>query len=77
MSNTKKKCRQYSTTYLKFGFIPLPSKEDSCIPVCLLCKQLLSYETIKPSRLQNHLHIILPDKDNENLSFFTSIMNAF
>lgn len=75
MSGNKKKCRQYSATYLKFGFVQSPS--NSQLPMCLLCNKVLSNEAMKPSRLQDHLQKIHPDKQNKDLSFFTNIRDKF
>ena len=50
----KRKCRQYSVEYLKYGFIPAPHNEQ--LPMCLLCFQTFSNEAMKPSRMQDHLH---------------------
>ncbi|KAL1234517.1 SCAN domain-containing protein [Trichinella spiralis] len=38
-ANAKKKCRQYSQEYLKFGFITSFSNET--MPMCLLCQKVL------------------------------------
>ncbi|GFW35543.1 hypothetical protein TNCV_2461851 [Trichonephila clavipes] len=50
---SKKKTRQYSEEYLKFGFIP--AVQDERIPFCLLCQQFLSNESMKRRRLETHL----------------------
>ncbi|GFW85405.1 hypothetical protein TNCV_144501 [Trichonephila clavipes] len=51
----KKKTRQYSEEYLKFGFIP--AVQDKRIPLCLLCQQFLSNESMKRGRLEAHLKV--------------------
>ncbi|VVC36581.1 Hypothetical protein CINCED_3A017218 [Cinara cedri] len=38
MSDTTRKCHQYNTTYLKFGFIPSPSNMQPLM--CLLCNKV-------------------------------------
>jgi len=43
------------------------------LPMCLLCNKVFSNEAMKPSRLQEHLHKVHPDKQNKGLSFFTNI----
>ncbi|XP_025406676.1 SCAN domain-containing protein 3-like [Sipha flava] len=75
MSDAKRKCRQYNTTYLKFGFIPSPSNIQ--LPMCLICNKVFSNEAMKPSRLQEHLQKVHPDKQNKDLSFFTNIRDKF
>ncbi|KAE9523112.1 hypothetical protein AGLY_016499 [Aphis glycines] len=75
MSEAKRKCRQYNTNYLMYGFIPSPSNAQ--LPMCLLCNRVLSNEAMKPSRLQEHLQKIHPDKQNKNLLFFTNIRDKF
>lgn len=65
-SKSKKKCRQYSINYLKYGFIASPANKQ--LPLCLICEQTLSNEGMKPSRLELHLktkHAGLADKDEE------------
>ncbi|VVC42718.1 Hypothetical protein CINCED_3A003924, partial [Cinara cedri] len=54
-----------------YGFIPSPYNVQ--LPMCLLCNRILSNEAMKPSRLQEHLQKIHPDKQNKNLLFFTNI----
>ncbi|GFT03651.1 hypothetical protein TNCV_3136071 [Trichonephila clavipes] len=49
MSSASKKTRQYLEEYLKFGFIP--AIQDKRIPLCLLCQQFLSNESMKRGRL--------------------------
>ena len=63
----KKKCRQYSVEYLKYGFIQSPTNPQ---PMCLVCKKNFSNETMKPSRLLEHLQKIHPDKSGKTLAFF-------
>ncbi|KFD56722.1 LOW QUALITY PROTEIN: hypothetical protein M513_02399 [Trichuris suis] len=46
MGAPKKKCRQYSTEYLKYGFIQSPSNPQQ--PLCLICeKTFTNEETVK------------------------------
>ncbi|GBP28341.1 Protein FAM200B [Eumeta japonica] len=51
---------QYSVEYLKFGF--LPSKADKRLPTCLLRNKVLSNDSMKPSKLEDHLRSCHPDK---------------
>ena len=75
MSSAKRKCRQYSVSYLQYGFIPAPNSESQ--PMCLLCKKVFSNEAMKPSRLSEHLTKIHPDKAEEGASFFQTIWDNF
>lgn len=45
-----KKKRLYNDSYLKYGFISLDDK-----PQCVVCFQVLSAESMKPSKLVRHL----------------------
>uniref|UniRef100_A0ABM5G983 Zinc finger MYM-type protein 6-like n=1 Tax=Pogona vitticeps TaxID=103695 RepID=A0ABM5G983_9SAUR len=71
----KRKCRQYSTEYLKLGFIPSPSNVH--LPFCLLCEKTFSNEAMKPSRLKEHLVKIHSDKADKPVSFFQSLKAKF
>lgn len=67
--DSKKKCRQYSAEYLKFGFIASPQNVQ--LPHCLLCdKTFTSNEAMKPSRMKDHLSRVHSDKVSKELSFF-------
>ncbi|XP_072384697.1 zinc finger MYM-type protein 6-like [Diabrotica undecimpunctata] len=68
MSAPKKKCRQYSTEYLKYGFIELPGNKN--LPLCLICAKSLSNEAMKPSRLMDHLKRIHPEKSDRPVQYF-------
>ena len=71
MSQDKKKCRQYSVDYLKFGFIP--SLSDQHLPMCLLCNRVLSNDAMKPSKLEDHLKRCHPDKRSKDLTYFKTL----
>ena len=67
MARPKKKCRQYSIEYLKYGFIE--SSVNNTLPMCLICQKVLSDEAMKPSRLKDRLNKIHNDKKDNNLSY--------
>lgn len=71
MSASKKKCRQYNVEYLKYGFIQSPT--NNTLPMCLICHKILSNEAMKPSRLDEHLTKIHPNKKDKNLSYFQTL----
>lgn len=75
MAETKKKCRQYSIDYLKFGFLPL--KADKRLPICLLCNKVLTNDSMKPSKLENHLRSCHPDKIGKDLKYFESLKEKY
>ncbi|XP_072401098.1 zinc finger MYM-type protein 6-like [Diabrotica undecimpunctata] len=71
MSAPKKKCRQYSTEYLKYGFIELPGNKN--LPLCLSCAKSLSNESMKPPRLMDHLKRIHPEKSDRPVQYFAEL----
>ena len=71
MAESKKKCRQYSVDYLKFGF--LPSKADKRWPMWLLCNKVLSNDSMKPSKLEDHLRRCHPDKIGKDIKYFQTL----
>ncbi|GFX32886.1 uncharacterized protein TNCV_890221 [Trichonephila clavipes] len=74
-SASKKKTRQYSEEYLKFGFIP--AVQDKRIPFCLLCQQFLSNESMKRGRLEAHLKAKHSAHINSDLSYFKTLKENF
>lgn len=75
MVESKKKCWQYSVDYLKFGF--LPSMVDKRLPICLLCNKVLSYDSMKPSNLEDHLRRCYPDKIGNDLKYFQTLKEKY
>ena len=75
MTESKKKCRQYSQDYLKFGFIASPTNES--IPMCLLCKKTFSSDSMKPSKMKDHLERIRCDKKSKELVYFKALKAKF
>ena len=72
---SKKKCSQYSVEYLKHGFIQSPTNQQQ--PMCLVCEKNFSNETMKPSRLLEHLQKIHPDKSGKTSAFFHCLRYQF
>ncbi|GFW28209.1 uncharacterized protein TNCV_4499391 [Trichonephila clavipes] len=72
---SKKKTRQYSEEYLKFGFIP--AVQDKRIPFCLLCQQFLSNESMKRGRLEAHSKAKHSAHINSDLSYFKTLKENF
>lgn len=67
----RKGLRQYSDSYIEFGFVPSPC--DKFKPMCLMCHKVFSNEAMKPSRLKNHLCSIHPDKADKGKSYFKAL----
>ena len=61
----KKKCRQYSVEYLKYGFVSGSHSQQQSM--CVLHEKVFSNEAMKPSRLFEHLMKMHSD----NLSIFS------
>ena len=72
---SKKKVRQYSNEFLKFGFIP--ATHDERAPFCLLCLQTLTNESMKPGRLEHHLRTKHPNHTKSNLQYFKTLKTNF
>ncbi|CDW59311.1 hypothetical protein TTRE_0000764301 [Trichuris trichiura] len=71
MAQASKKCRQYSSEYLRFGFAVMPGTEH--LPVCLLCERVFSKESMKPPRLKRHLIRRHPSMSNKNVSYYQAL----
>lgn len=71
----KKKVRQYSDEYLKFGFIPAVHEER--LPFCLLCQQCFSNEYMKLGRLEAHLKVKHSAHVNSDLKYFENLKKNF
>ncbi|XP_068200436.1 zinc finger BED domain-containing protein 5-like [Palaemon carinicauda] len=69
--NPKRKCRRYSTDYLKLGFVPSLTNETS--PMCLLCEKVFSNDAMKPSKMKVHIERVHPDKKDKDIMFFTAL----
>ncbi|GBP41133.1 Protein FAM200B [Eumeta japonica] len=69
-----KKCRQYSVEYLKLGF--LPSKADKRLPTCL-CNKVLSNDSMKPLKLEDHLRRCHPDNIGKDLKYFQILKEKY
>lgn len=61
----KKKTRLYNNEYLKYGFTSLDDK-----PQCVVCFQVLSRESMKPSKLLRHLETKHSSLQSKPLEFF-------
>lgn len=68
---SKKKFRQYSVEYLSFGFVPSP--QDKTKPMCLICMDILSNDSMKPSKLKIHLKKKHEEKKNQPIEYFKKL----
>src|SRR6187551_302249 len=71
----KKKVRQYSDEYLKFGFIP--AVHDERLPFCILCQQCFSNEYMKLGRLEAHLKVKHSAHVKSDLKYFENLKKNF
>lgn len=65
------KKRNYNETFIKFGFTCLTVNGDD-IPQCVICHQTLAKESMKPSKLERHLHKMHPEYKDKDSDFFAS-----
>ncbi|KAK2718094.1 hypothetical protein QYM36_006772 [Artemia franciscana] len=72
---SKKKCRQYSTEYLSYGFIPAPQNETK--PMCLICMDVLSNYSMKPSKLKIPLEKKHIGKKDKTVEYFKKLGDDF
>jgi zinc finger BED domain-containing protein 5/7/8/9 len=63
------KSRKYSEEYLKFGFTNLTSNGIEK-PQCVLCKVVLSHESMKPSKRKRRLDTRHSEHSEMDLEFF-------
>jgi hypothetical protein len=61
--------RKYSEEYLKFGFIAI-EVNSKIHPLCVICLEKLSNESLKPSKLKRHLETVHKEFKDKNLIFF-------
>ncbi|GBM02224.1 Zinc finger BED domain-containing protein 5 [Araneus ventricosus] len=69
------KKRKYSNEYLKYGF-SVTGDEDCQKPLCVVCGEILSSGSMKPSLLMHHLETKHPTHKQRNISFFQRLSNS-
>ncbi|XP_076348034.1 protein FAM200B-like [Tachypleus tridentatus] len=72
---SKKKCRQYSVEYLSYGFIPTPHNETK--PMCLICMDVLSNDSMKPCKLKIHLEKKHTREKDKPVEYFKKLRDDF
>ncbi|GFT00181.1 SCAN domain-containing protein 3 [Trichonephila clavipes] len=68
MTECRKKFKQYSVDYLKYGFIE--SASDKRLPMFLVCNKVLSNDAMKPSKLEDHLKRCHPNIRSKDSKYF-------
>src|SRR6218665_1006265 len=64
-----KKIMKYDDAYLKFGFTLMKSNGEEK-PQCVLCSEVLTSTSLKPSKLKRHFKSKHPSSINKDLDFF-------
>ena len=63
--------RQYSTNYLKYGFLSAPNSQQQ--HVWLLCNKVFTNEAMKPCKLRDHLDKMHPNQADKDLIYIHSL----
>ncbi|XP_035228865.1 protein FAM200B-like [Stegodyphus dumicola] len=74
--NNKRKAtwtRDYCDEYLRFGFIAGGSQKN--LPLCVICNEKLSNESMEPSKLKRHLNTLHSEYSDKPINFFTDKKN--
>ncbi|KAI4804540.1 hypothetical protein KUCAC02_026165 [Chaenocephalus aceratus] len=66
-SAIKKKMRTYLESYLNFGFM---EGTDKTRPECVICKEKLANESMKPSKMKRHQQTMHPETVGRDRDFF-------
>ncbi|XP_076322057.1 SCAN domain-containing protein 3-like [Tachypleus tridentatus] len=72
---SKKKCRQYFVEHLSYGFIPTPHNETK--PMCLICMDVLSNDSMKPCKLKIHLEKKHTGEKDKPVEYFKKLRDDF
>lgn len=72
---TNKK-RKYSNEYLKFGFL-FTGEEENPNPLCVVCGEVLSNGSMKPSLLLRHLETKHAQHKNKDINYFERLSKNF
>lgn len=66
---TSKRVRKFDDSFLKYGFT-WTGNEDEPKAQCVMCQAVLSNESLKPNKLQRHLHTKHPETKDKTVDFF-------
>lgn len=75
MSEAKKKKRQYSVEYIKYGFIQ--SRTNPSSPMCPIGQKTFSNEAMKPSKLHNHFIKMHSDMKDNDVTYFQNMETKY
>ena len=67
-TEVKTKRRRYDESYIRFGFVSTNS--DPALPLCVICNQTLSKNSMKPSLLRRHFVTKHKELQNKPIEFF-------
>ncbi|XP_025192681.1 zinc finger BED domain-containing protein 5-like [Melanaphis sacchari] len=70
------KVRKYNTEYLQLGFT-FAGTEDEPKPQCIICLEILSNESMKPSKLRRHFETKHGEFTRKSLDFFVVKLGEF
>lgn len=71
----KQKKRKYDESYLQYGFT-CSSHNNEEQPVCLICKEVLAAESMKPSKLQRHLNTKHATLSKKPIEYFERLLQT-
>ena len=74
MAPTKKICRQYSSEFLQYGFIPSPKNKTK--PMCVVCQLEMANESMRSAKLKQHLEKKHPDMASKPIEFFKGFVKS-
>ena len=65
----KNRKRSYSEAYLKWGFTSITDQSIEK-PQCVICGKVLAHESMKPSKLKDHLEKVHSEHTGKDIDFF-------